>query len=126
MAGTDWRQPPFGVLQREERHAALGRGGFLICGAQVAPVFEQGDVDVFEVHGLGAATVAQQRLDLLKDGSIDVVDVVGVLDAERLEGDRKATVTLLHALEPVGHGAHKRGREPVCSLADIRARAAGL
>ena len=83
-------------------------------------------MDVFEVHRLGAATVAQQRLDMLKDGSIDVVDVVGVLDAERLEGDRKATVTLLHAFEPVGHGAHKRGWEPVCSLADIRARAAGL
>jgi hypothetical protein len=45
---------------------------------------------------------------------------------EPVEGDRKATVTLLHAFEPVGHGAHKCGWEPVCSLADIRARAAGL
>ena len=74
------------------------------------------------VVGMNAWWTAEEMAYALNDSAPKAL----FLDAERLEGDRKATVTLLHAFEPVGHGAHKCGWEPVCSLADIRARAAGL
>jgi len=96
--GSGRGQAPFGVREREEGHLALGGCHLLARRAKVTSDVQQRHADVLEVHRFGGTAVAQQRLDVLQDGAVDVLHVVRVLDAQRLEGHREPTVALLDAL----------------------------